>query len=259
MLLDFVCWLEWLKRKTSFSSTERMCHTFWAKAVRDETATPEQKGRGDLLQGQQASWLMGAGGGGCFWIVIFSVKSEARSELSLSRGIEVGGRRSGCEGSSRGGRRTHCRGLGGGRGGGTGGSRDQAEQLPSGATALTPGLKHTCPTSDSGVSCPPPPFLAGVRGPFPGPAHLESSGVPPQGAATAEFHTSGRECHPPSPKRSSQAKPLLPLAGDGFAARPHHPPSCDPAPGRWKGPCPLSPLAHFNSFPALPPALLRRN
>ena len=130
MLLDFVCWLEWLKRKTSFSSTERMCHTFWAKAVRDETATPEQKGRWDLLQGQQASWLMGAGGGGCFWIVIFSVKSEARSELSLSRGIEVGGRRSGCEGSSRGGRRTHCRGLGGGRGGGREGVGTRLSSCP---------------------------------------------------------------------------------------------------------------------------------
>ena len=64
MLLDFVCWLEWLKRKTSFSSTGRMCHTFWAKAVRDETAIPEEKGRWDLLQGQRASWLMGAEGVG---------------------------------------------------------------------------------------------------------------------------------------------------------------------------------------------------
>ena len=145
--------------------------------------------------------------------MIFSVKSEARSELSLSRGIEVG-RRNGCEGSSRGGRRTHCRGLGGGRGG-TGGSRDQAEQLPGGDTALTPGLKHTCPTGDSGVSCQPPPFLAGVRGPFPCPAHLESSGVPLQSAATAEFHTSGRGCHPPPPRgphRPSRSCHLLVMA-----------------------------------------------
>ena len=54
-------------------------------------------------------------GGGSFWTVIFSVKSEARSELRLSRGTEVGRRRSGCEGSPRGGRRTHCRGAGGRR------------------------------------------------------------------------------------------------------------------------------------------------
>jgi len=60
MLLDFVCWLKWLKRKTSSGSTERMCHAFWAEAVGGETGTPEQKGRWDLLQGQQASWLVGA-------------------------------------------------------------------------------------------------------------------------------------------------------------------------------------------------------
>ena len=66
MLLDFVCWLKWLKRKTSSGSTERMCHAFWAEAVGGETGTPEQKGRWDLLQGQQASWLVGAWEGAAY-------------------------------------------------------------------------------------------------------------------------------------------------------------------------------------------------
>ena len=63
VLLDFVRWLERLKRKTSSGSTERLCHAFWAEAVGGETVTPEQKSKWDLPQGQQAGWLVGHGRG----------------------------------------------------------------------------------------------------------------------------------------------------------------------------------------------------
>lgn len=194
-------------------------------------------------------------GGGSFWTVIFSVKSEARSELRLSRGAEVGMRRSGCEGSPRGGRRTHCRGTGG---------RGQREgvraRLSRAATRLLLWASRTLVppvTWDLGSPAHPHPSWQGSMAPSPSylPGILRDA---PTGASTAEFHTPGRGCHPPSPKRSSQAKLFLPRAGDGFATRLHCPPSWVPTPRRWKGPSHL-PLWHISTPSPLSPALLRCN
>ena len=144
--------------------------------------------------------------------MIFSVKSEARSELRLSRGAEVGMRRSGCEGSPRGGRRTHCRGTGG---------RGQREgvraRLSRAATRLLLWASRTLVppvTWDLGSPAHPHPSWQGSMAPSPV-LLTWNPRMPPQAPALQSFthQAEGVTHHPPrGPHRPSCSYHVLAMA-----------------------------------------------
>lgn len=193
--------------------------------------------------------VSGGMGGGSFWTVIFSVKSEARSELRLSRGAEVGMRRSGCEGSPRGGRRTHCRGTGG---------RGQREgvraRLSRAATRLLLWASRTLVppvTWDLGSPAHPHPSWQGSMAPSPVLLTWNPQGCPHRRQHCRVSHT--RQRVSPTIPQEVLTGQVVPTTCWRWL--------CNQAPlssklgahsQKVEGPFPPSPLAHFNSFPSFP-------
>ena len=181
--------------------------------------------------------------------MIFSLQSEARSELRGSGGVEVGGRRSRCEGSSRG-----ARSCGGCR------ARTRAEPAAPVTLLFLPGLQRAC--SPPMTSASPAPHTPPGRGPWSLP--LSYSPRTPGDAPTRlqplrKFTRQADGYHPLCPQKSSGglswsccvlAMALQP-GSSVLEARPlaHS--------QRAGGPLPTFPSSTSSAPPPFSPALLR--